>query len=65
MREVLENTEVTLSASKAASESTLMASGRTVEEHEQRLLTRAASYCEALRPRPELGDLFHQLENQH
>ncbi|MCA9579376.1 MAG: protein kinase [Sandaracinaceae bacterium] len=64
MREVLENTEGTLAASKAASETALMESGRTVEEHEQRLLTRAATYCEALRPRPELGDLFQQLEHQ-
>jgi serine/threonine-protein kinase len=65
MRQVLENTENSLAATKEASERSLLDSGRAVEEHEQRLLARAATYCEALRPRPELGDLFQQLEAQH
>lgn len=65
MREVLENTETTLAATKAVSEAALMESGRAVEDFEQRLLTRASTYCEALRPRAELGDLFQLLETQH
>ena len=64
MREVLENTETTLATTKQVSERSLVESGRAVEEHEQNLLARAATYCEALRPRPELGDLFQQLEAQ-
>ena len=64
MREVLERTETTMSANKAASEQALMDSGRAVEDFEQRLLGLAGHYCEALRMRPELGDLFQQLETQ-
>ncbi|MBK6576256.1 MAG: serine/threonine protein kinase [Sandaracinaceae bacterium] len=64
MREVLERTETTMSANKAASEQALMDSGRAVEDFEQRLLVLAGHYCEGLRMRPELGDLFQQLETQ-
>jgi hypothetical protein len=64
MREVLERTETTMTANKAASEQALMDSGRAVEDFEQRLLVLAGHYCEGLRMRPELGDLFQQLETQ-
>jgi serine/threonine-protein kinase len=64
VREVLERTEATMSHTKAAAEATLIESGRAVEGAEQRLLVLAGHYCEGLRMRPELGELFQQLETQ-
>ncbi len=64
MRDVLERTETSMATTKAASEHSLLESGQAVERIEQQLLEVAGRYCEALRPRAELGDLFQQLEAQ-
>ncbi|MFO0694587.1 MAG: serine/threonine-protein kinase [Polyangiales bacterium] len=44
-----------------AAERGLVASTHEAEQREQSLIEQATRFCEALRPRPELGDLFQRL----
>jgi serine/threonine-protein kinase len=62
LRAQLEKLEDTYEQSRAAGEAMLHDNGRTAEELEQSLIQMAARFCEPLRPRRELGDLFARLE---
>ena len=64
MRQALDNSEGTIAESKASAEQELMQFTSAVAAKENELVSVAGVYCESLRPRRNLGDLFAQLETQ-
>ncbi len=61
LREQLEKSEAHHDGLRARAESALVDGGRELEQREQRLMEISGSFCEGLRGRAELEDLFAQL----
>jgi serine/threonine-protein kinase len=64
LRGQLENMESEYDVSRQASELTLARAGREAQALEQSLIAKATRFCEDLRGRHELGDLFRLLEQE-
>ncbi len=62
LRSQLERLESSYDEERASTEQLLQGKGKEAERLEQDLLQLATRFCEPLRPRRELDDLFHQLE---
>ncbi|MEM9188040.1 MAG: protein kinase [Myxococcota bacterium] len=62
LRQQLQRVEEQYEVDRAANESALRENGKTVETLEAKLLELASRFCDPLRSRRDLGDLFAQLE---
>jgi len=64
LRQQLERTENQYEQTKSSSETILVEGGKEAQEKEQGLIQLATAFCDRLRDRRELGDLFRKLEGE-
>ncbi len=64
LRDQLARAERSYAQQRETSERSLAASGEEVQKHERQLMTMAGAFCESLRSRRELSELFQRLEQE-
>ena len=64
LRQNLEKSEASFASERVEGETALVRGAAEIEDLEKKLLDLATRFCEALRPRSELGDLFNRLERE-